>query len=255
MIYRHFDLTYTPERIRKLPPFQGFCYQAEQGLDDIAADLADGKRADSYFNILTMPEPNWHSVWLDFVRDTCPEFEGVKSWNRNRGLMDWRSMDTGKIAGMCSTIVEVTKMGRFGAFLDLAFLRYQYWMFLPTGRSYDDFDPNKWVYGERRMRRMIQQLKARGVRTISNGSWEEDHGALYFEYAERNGWKRALGLWLADTDNEYVLSVNGADRLAVDRLIQLHDKHPEKWIAFSGDDQACDEAYKRAASPRPSDHT
>lgn len=247
MIYRHFDLTYTPDRIASLPPFDGFSYQAEQGLDDLALELRnEGKRADSYFNILTMPEPNWHSTWLDFVRETCPSFEGVKSWNRNRGLLDWRLMDTGKIGAMCSTIFEVTKMGSFGAFLDLAFLRAQPWMFLPTGKLYEDFDANSWVYWERRMRRTIQQLASRGIRTLANGSWEEDHGALYFEYSERD-WQRAMTLWLQDDQDEYVLSVNGGDRGAVDRLIELHDKNPDKWIAFSGDDAACSEAYERAA--------
>lgn len=272
MILRHWDATYTEQRIDQLPRYDGFVFTNEgHGHDAIAKrKMAEGKRGWSYFNVLTAPPPEWPSPmppYLQFVRDVCPVLrhpqtgEPIKSWAGGRELISWPQMDSGKLLAMATVIRQVTRsldaelpppppalgapadaggqptvaVGCFGAFLDLAFEWYYDWM-MPAA-DYRAFTADFWNAGHRRFNRFMKILAGMGVRTMANGG-RENAGDMYFEHAQRT-WTRDLALWVGNPgasgydEPEHVLSVEAADEEYVDKVIQVHRQYPAKWIAFS----------------------
>jgi hypothetical protein len=261
MILRHFDNTFTEEKIRSLPPYDGFVYQIEHGHGPIAEELArEGKLPCRYFNILTHPEDEWHGAWVDLVRAIVPPImvpdplgsTGLKTataWGiYARTLWDWPILDQGKLSALEAEIMNECILGSppgTRGFLDLAFLRPRDWMFVPTS-DYGTLPGSRWTYQERRMRRFIRDLGMRGLGTWSNGDRRPDIGALYLEYANLN-WDADTMIWHAHADS--VLSVDAEDTQAVYALVDLHARYPTKWIAFSGwSDAATEVAYELAAA-------
>ena len=131
----------------------------------------------------------------------------------------------------------------WGVFHDLAFRRPVDWMLVPSS-LYWQYPADKWVHSEAAFLR-FQEIAYPRDRTISNGD-PTLPGPRYYEYAERS-WDAFLDAWKSGHPDS-VLSVNAADEGSVDKLITVHMLNPDRWIAFSGRDEAAiDLAYEQMA--------
>lgn len=236
MILRHWDVTYSEERINSLPRYDGFVFTDGHGQDDIAkAKMTEGKRGWSYFNVLTMPPEEWQNPlppYLQFLRDQCPVLrhpvsgEPIKSWAGGRGLISWPQMDNGKIFAMAMLIRQTVRKldfevpppppGPFDIFnagsIDAAMVQPNvvvgvygafldlafswYYDWMMPEEDYRSFTADFWNAGHRRFHRFMKLLAGMGVRTMANGD-RESINDMYFEHAQRT-WSRDLALWTGD---------------------------------------------------------
>jgi hypothetical protein len=260
MILRHWDTTYTEAEIRGHPHFDGFVFSIGHGQEELAAEYAaKGYRAWTYFNVLTIPPPEWADPlppYLATVRALCPPLmdpqtitgagapEPVKSWSGGRQLIDWAQMGPhiDDLADMVIQELNAVK-GAYGAFHDLAWRQPEDWMMVPP-EVYAIFPTAKWTLWEENFARFQAATGPRNL-TLSNGD-RSIPAPLYLEYAEKT-WDRDYAIWFENEDT--VLSVNAADTEAVESLSAEHEKHKKKWIAFSGGSKAeADAAYELAAT-------
>lgn len=262
MICRHWDNTYSEERIRSLPPYEAFTFQHGHGHEELAMEyMANGIQGWQYFNVMSHPDPSWTNVpWHKLVSEIVPKLSvhevlmgpggaepqdarPVKGWAYGRPLWDHAALDHGKLMALAQEVKNLIVPGVSRVFLDLT-LTLREWMCVPH-TDYYLLDPGTIENQPRRLRQLITRIaRVTGIPTVSNGDRRDDWGSLYLEYANWN-WAIDSAVWQINREN--VLSVDASIPLYVDRLVELHRGNPKRWIAFSGwDEYDVDQAYEAA---------
>lgn len=270
MILRHLEGA-DFARVGSLPPFDGFVVGAASPADAKALrDLHPSFPAYMYVNLLEKPLAEWMAgevtpeimervAWFKLVDILCPALPNVKLWHEGRRAIDWREMDQTRLHELLIALNRYTQ--GFGVFADQVWMEPHPWMFRSDGAPFESFPPERWTYWRRRFRRFLQSI-ARTLpwaNSLMLNDWTGEaspaavpvvDGELpmrYLESSERR-FEQAVGWWRKGLADRCVLSVRAEYTYYVEQVISFHDQHPERWIAFTGNDPAAvDLAYEKAA--------
>jgi len=264
-ILRHFEVR-DLEQIRRrtgpqLDTFDGFVYGHIGTEEDTVRELQDaGKMSLRYFNVLTMPAPDWHDPWFDYVRSSVVPLrraDGLgayfpSQWEYGaRALWDWSLWTRMRLKNLARKIRELSGP-EAGVFLDQFWMMPRDWMFgdrTPEGleaAKIEDFPGSKWYRWERMIGdflTMLRQMIAPHP-VVVNGD-RTPSPPIYLEHPEWYPLDHEEQLYLEHEST--VLAPFVEVDWSVDWGLALW-KGSGKWIAFTtrSEGAALEEAYARA---------
>jgi hypothetical protein len=242
-ILRHFeieDIVNIRDGSIDYGPYDAFVYGHHGVEDEVVDRLGRDKYFLRYVNVLTMPLPDWHDAWFDWVRGNLPPLEGsIFPWFGRTPLIDWSRITPAITQAAIDRLLSL-RIGRSGYFLDMMWIYPRDWMFAPEGLAYEDYDPMRWIDYERNILHFSKSLRRRYVlrkdkaRILTNGQERIDISPYYIEHAEWE-WDTAVAYYgnARDIKRQNVLSVDARDIDAVNDTIDQWTYH-FKGIAFTG---------------------
>ena len=236
----------------KLPHFDGFHWQpgycARADADRLTAA---GKLGWRYLNVLQAPCPEWAGgdPILDRMAALIPTLPSTFPWfpctgGIRRPVYDWRAPAQAAI----QELVTMMARERMPFFLDQFWPHPRPWMCAEG--NFDSYDPGTWVHWTRKLNRFAQLVRQRPRlgSTVVNGDFLGPKPVM-LEHPEWWGrFEAAVEVW-----HEHPLNVLAPDAgvpWAMQALLDLHIRYPEKWIALKGAPAAVVAGYRALAWER-----